>query len=265
MGRALTIIANTATVIANTATVMVPMAISVKELRRRGVDDGDIRTARIVQDAQRRTGSPVQTLGQIIDGRKPVATDPASLTERQLRKRGRIGQAALLLDQEALTDPDFIRKTQLRSLAHAAKELAHIPEPLEFDFFKGNWSVADQYYDTIRDRIHALDLPLGKRAMATAVLTEVIRWIPWEDSACSKTAADMADLLKARPKDVSEALQVLEEVGAIRRVAHGRTKQIFVNPEGAYRGKVDNHAKAVDAYKETMKKAGNVIPLRTDP
>jgi len=242
------------------------MSISAKELRRRGVSDEEMRTARILQDAQRRTGSPVKTLGQIFSGQPATQpTRPADLTERQLRKRGRIGQAALLLDQEALTDPDFIRKTQLRSLAHAAKELAHIPEPLEFDFFKGNWSVADQYYDTIRDRIHALDLPLGKRAMATAVLTEVIRWIPWEDSACSKTAADMADLLKARPKDVSEALQVLEEVGAIRRVAHGRTKQIFVNPEGAYRGKVDNHAKAVDAYKETMKKAGNVIPLRTDP
>jgi hypothetical protein len=182
-----------------------------------------------------------------------------------LRKRGRIGQAALLLDQEALTDPDFIRKTQLRSLAHAAKELANIPKPLEYDFFKGNWSVADQYYDTIRDRIHALDLPLGKRAMATAVLTEIIRWLPWQDAACSKTAAEVADLLKARPKDISEALQTLEQVGAIRRVARGRTKLIYVNPEGAYRGKVDNHAKAVDAYKETMAKSSNVIPLRVEP
>ena len=242
------------------------MSISAKELRRRGVSDEEMRTARILQDAQRRTGSPVKTLGQIFSGQPATQpTRPADLTERQLRKRGRIGQAALLLDQEALTDPDFIRKTQLRSLAHAAKELAHIPEPLEFDFFKGNWSVADQYYDVIRDRIHALDLPLGRRTTAIAVLTEIIRWVPWEDSACSKTAADIADLLKARPIDVSSALHILEEVGAIRRAVRGRTKQIFVNPEGAYRGKVDNHAKAVDAYKETMKKAGNVIPLRTEP
>jgi DNA-binding transcriptional MerR regulator len=242
------------------------MSISAKELRRRGVSDEDMRTARIIQEAQRRQGVPVKTLGQIFSGQRATEpTKPADLTERQLRKRGRIGQAALLLDQEALTDPDFIRKNQLRFLAHAAKELAHIPKPLEYDFFKGNWSVADQYYDTIRDRIHALDMPLGKRAMATAVLTEIIRWLPWQEAACSKTAAEIADLLKARPKDISEALQTLEQVGAIRRVARGRTKLIYVNPEGAYRGRVDNHAKAVDAYKETMAKAGNVIPLRGEP
>ena len=65
--------------------------------------------------------------------------------------------------------------------------------------------------------------------------------------------------------DMARSLTLLEEIGAIRRVKRGRTKVITVTPEGAYRGKVDNHAKAVDAYKETMKKAGNVIPLRTDP
>ena len=74
-------------------------------------------------------------MGRIFSGKKPPASEPADLTQRQLRKRGRIGQAALLLDQEALADPDFIRKTQLRSLAHAAKGLPNIPEPLEYDFF----------------------------------------------------------------------------------------------------------------------------------
>jgi hypothetical protein len=238
------------------------MTISAKELRRRGVDDETMRIARIVQDAQRRTGCPVRTLAQIIDGRKSPATEPANLTERQLRKRGRIGQAALLLDQEALTDPDFIRKTQLRSLAHAAKELAEIPAVVEFDFFKGNWSVADEYHDTIRDRIHALPLMLPKRSLAVMVMAEIVRWLPWQDAACSKTAAEIQDLLKVRQADVSYALKTLEEIGAIRRVARGRTKLIYVNPEGAYRGKVDNHAKAVDAYKETMTKAGNVVPIR---
>jgi hypothetical protein len=242
------------------------MSISAKELRRRGVSDQDMKTARILQDAQRRTGSPVKTLGQIFSGQKATGTTkPAELTERQLRKRGRIGQAALLLDQEALTDPDFIRKTQLRSLAHAAKELTNIPKPLEYDFFKGNWSVSNEYHDTIRDRIHALPMSAPKRTMAIAVMAEVVRWLPWQGAECSKTAGEIADLLKVRPIDVSSALQVLEQVGAIRRVARGRTKLIYINPEGAYRGKIDNHAKSVDAYKETMKKAGNVIPLRTEP
>jgi hypothetical protein len=240
------------------------MAISAKELRRRGVSGDDIRTARIVQDAQRRTGSPVHTLSQIIEGRQPVATEPANLTERQLRKRGRIGQAALLLDQEALTEADLVRQTRLRSLAHGAKELAQQPVQLEFDFFKGNWSVADEYHDTIRDRIHALPLSTARRAMAVTVMAEIIRWLPWEDAACSKTAAEIGDLLRMQVADVSRAIKTLEEVGAIRRVARGRTKLIYVNPEGAYRGNINHHAEAVDAYKKVITDAGNVVPLRAD-
>ena len=241
------------------------MAISVKELKRRGVPEQDIRTAHIVQDAQRRTGSPVQTIGQILTGRNPVATEPADLTQRQLRKRGRYGAAALLTDQEALTESDGERALKARHASAILKELAAKPQQLEFDFFKGNWSVGVEYYDTIRDRIHALDLPLGRRTMAIAVMTEVMRWLPWQDAACSKTAAEIADLLKAREIDVSSALKLLEQVGAIHRLRRGRTKQIFVNPEGAYRGPVDQHAAAVDSYKKTLADAGNVVPLRPAP
>ena len=242
------------------------MSISAKELRRRGVSDEEMRTARILQDAQRRTGSPVKTLGQIFSGQPATQpTRPADLTERQLRKRGRIGQAALLLDQEALTDPDFIRKTQLRSLAHAAKELANIPAPLEYDFFKGNRMIADEFHDAVRDRLRALNLTTAKMGSAVMVLAEICRHLPWEDHVCPRTAADLADILGMNHSDMARSLTLLEEIGAIRRVKRGRTKVITVTPEGAYRGKVDNHAKAVDAYKETMKKAGNVIPMRTDP
>ncbi len=226
--------------------------------------DGDIRTARIVQEAQRRTGSPVQTLGQIIDGRPTSTSEPASLTDRQLRKRGRYGQAALLTDQEALAEIDSERALKARHASAILKELANKPAQLEFDFFKGNWSVADEYHDTIRDRVHALPLTLPKRTMAITVMAEIVRWLPWKDAACSKTAAEIADLLKARPKDVSEALKVLEEVGAIHRVTRGRTKMIYVNPEGAYRGPIDQHAAAVDSYRKVLTDTGNVVPLRGD-
>jgi hypothetical protein len=240
------------------------MAVSAKELRRRGVPDQDIRTARIVQDAQRRTGSPVQTLGQIIDGRHPFATEPVNLTERQLRKRGRYGQAALLTDQEALQERDSDRALKARHASAILKELAAKPQQLEFDFFKGNWSVADEYHDTIRDRIHALPLSPARRAMAIMVMAEIVRWLPWQDAACSKTAAELSDLLKICQMDVSTALQVLEQVGAIRRLKRGRTKLIFVNPEGAYRGPIDQHPAAVDAYRKTLTDAGNVVPLRPE-
>jgi DNA-binding transcriptional ArsR family regulator len=230
------------------------MAISIKELRRRGCSDKDIKTAKMIQRRQREQAMsgidcPVQTLGEICGFGKPEPTAPADLTARQLRRRGRIGQAALLLDQEALDTKDLVRQTHLRKLSFEAKELAERHQQLEFDFFKGNWSVADQYHDTIRDRIHALPISAPKRTMAITVMAEIIRWIPWEEAACSKTAVEIADLLKVNVSDVSRAIKILEEVGAIHRVQRGRTKLIYVNPEGAYRGRVANHAEVVGKFK----------------
>ncbi len=238
------------------------MAISAKELRRRGVDNSDIRTARIVQDAQRRTGSPVQTLGQIIDGRQPTATEPASLTDRQLRKRGRYGAAALLTDQEALTEADSDRALKARHASAILKELAQRPKQLEFDFFKGNRMIADEFHDAVRDRLGAMNLTVAKRGTAVMVLAEICRHLPWEGHQCSKTAADLSALLKMTRHDMSDILSILEKIGAIHRVSQGRTKVITVTPEGAYRGNVNHHAGAVDAYKKTLTDAGNVIPLR---
>lgn len=155
-------------------------------------------------------------------------------------------------DQEALTEKDFVRFLKARQASAILKELAAKPVKVEYDFFKGNWSVGDEYHDTIRDRIHALPMSAPKRTMAVAIMAEIIRWLPWQDAACSKTVADIADLLKVHVSDVSRAIKTLEEAGAIHRVARGRTKQIFVNPEGAYRGRIDPHAATVDAYKQAV-------------
>ncbi len=242
------------------------MAISAKELRRRGVDNSDIRTARIVQDAQRRTGSPVQTLGQIIDGRPPAASEPASLTERQLRKRGRYGAAALLADQEALTESDGDRVLKARHASAILKELAHKPKQLEFDFFKGNRMIADEFHDAVRDRLKAVPgITVAQRTQAMAVLQEIMRWVPWEDHVCSKTATEIADILDMKRQHVAVSVQLLESICAVGRVTRGRTKVITVTPEGAYRGNVNHHAGAVDAYKKTLTDAGNVVPLRAEP
>ena len=57
-------------------------------------------------------------------------------------------------------------------------------------------------------------------------------------------------LLKGAPFTTLEsALDLLEQVGAIRRVKRGRVKIITVTPEGAFRGNVHNHAQAVERYK----------------
>lgn len=232
------------------------MALSRKELFRRGYKEQDIELASKVSSHEHRIGfapdgGPPGSVGQILGkhGTRRRKTDPVDLTPRQLRKHGRLGAAALLADQEALTEPDVVRQLEIRMTANKLKELAKKPEKLEFDFFKGNWSVAEEYHDTIRDRIHALPLTPAKRAMAIMVMAEIIRWLPWEGSACTKTAAEIQDLLKIRQADVSHAIKTLEEVGAVHRVTKGRTKLIYVNPEGAYRGNVHNHLEAVERYK----------------
>ena len=157
-------------------------------------------------------------------------------------------------------DPD--RSLKARHASAILKELAKKPVQMEFDFFKGNWSVADQYFDTILDRIQALPLSPAKRMTAIAVMAQIIRWVPWQDSSCSMTAAEIADLLKVNVPDVSCALKTLESVGAIHRVQRGRTKLIYVNPEGAYRGRIDQHAATVDAYRKAVTEGDNVIQLR---
>ena len=48
---------------------------------------------------------------------------------------------------------------------------------------------------------------------------------------------------------ISVTLHLLEHVGAIHRVKKGRTKIITVTPEGAFRGNINNHAKAVEKFK----------------
>jgi hypothetical protein len=244
------------------------MAVSAKELRRRGVSDENIRIARIVQDAQRRTGSPVNTLAQIIDGHPPAATAPECLTKRQLRKRGRYGTAAILADQEALQEADAQRALKARHASAILKELAQKPVQLEFDFFKGNRMISDEFYDAVRDRLKAVPgITVAQRAQAMTVLQEIMRWVPWEDHVCSKTATDIADILEMKRPHVSVSVQLLETIGAIHRVKRGRTKIIALNPEGAYRGNVNNHADAVDRYSKTIAKAGGaksgtVVPLR---
>ena len=125
--------------------------------------------------------------------------------------------------------------------------------------------IADEFHDAVRDRLNMQPLSVSKRATAIMVLSEVCRQLPWGDHVCPKTAAELADILKMHRGEMSDSLALLEEIGAIQRVRRGRTKVITVTPEGAYRGNVNHHAGAVDAYKKTLTDAGNVVPLRAEP
>ncbi len=239
------------------------MAVTTAELRRRGYSDDDIRLAQMTQEANRRAGAPARTLAEVLAGqqaRSRPAAPVEDLTARQLRRRGTYGQAALLVDQAALGERDPARAAQARLLGHGLKAMAERPVQLEFDFFGGgNVSLGHQYIDAVQARLMATNATPAERDAALATLLLITRHLEWQGYACTKIAADLAEMRGVKPQNMKETLALLERVGAISRVKRGRTKLITVTPEGAFRGKIDNHGEAVERYK------AEVIQLRPEP
>ena len=239
------------------------MAVTAAELRRRGYSDDDIRLAQTVREANRRAGAPSRTLAEVLAGQqaRPRPAAPVEdLTARQLRRRGTYGQAALLVDQAALGERDPARAAQARLLGHGLKAMAERPVQLEFDFFGGgNVSLGHQYIDAVQARLMATNATPAERDAALATLLLITRHLEWQGYACTKIAADLAEMRGVKPQNMKETLALLERVGAISRVKRGRTKLITVTPEGAFRGKIDNHGEAVERYK------AEVIQLRPEP
>ena len=229
--------------------------ISIQELRRMGVSQEDIDTARATQETQRRIGAPVQSIAVIVgavDPRPRGATRapnlPVSLTERALRRRGSYDQAALLLDQKALEERNPERAIRARELARGAKELGAANQ-IEFDFFGGNVSLAFQYQDAVSERLRASGQSLAKQHRALAVLWQIVRNLGWQSYECTKTAAELCEITQIKAPHMADTLKLLEDVGAIHRVKRGRTKVITVTPEGAFRGNVNEHGKTVERYR----------------
>lgn len=227
--------------------------IPIRELRQMGVSQEDIEIAKQTQAAQRRNGSPVQSIGVIVGAvqqrKKHNPNPPVSLTDRALRKRGTYDQAALLLDQQALQESSPERAMKAREAAKAAKELS-AAQQLEFDFFGGgNVSLAFQYQDAINERLRNSGRTIAQQQQAKAVLWDIVRHLGWQSYECTKTAADLCDITQIKPPNMADTLKLLEEVGAIKRVKRGRVKVITVTPEGAFRGNVNNHAQTVEKYK----------------
>ena len=227
--------------------------ISLHELRRMGVSVEDIETAKVTQLAQRRTGSPVQSIGVIVGAaeqrQRMNPNPPADLTARAMRKRGVYDQAALLLDQQALRENSPERAAMARKAALAAKELS-VSNQIEFDFFGGgNVSIAFQYQDAVTERLFAAAKTPAQAFHAQAVLWQITRNLAWQSYECTKTAADLCEVMRTDKAQMARALDLLEQVGAIRRMKRGRVKIITVTPEGAFRGNVNSHAQAVERYK----------------
>ena len=227
--------------------------IPIHELRRMGVSREDIEAAQITQEAQRRTGAPVQSIGVIVGAAKPRTrhnpNPPVSLTDRALRKRGTYDQAATLLDQQALQESSPERAVIARQAAKLAKDLS-AAQQLEFDFFGGgNVSIAFQYQDAVTERLFETAKTPAQAKEAMSILWTICRNLGWQSYECTKTAADLCEITRTKPPHMADALKLLEQVGAIHRVKRGRVKIITVTPEGAFRGNVHNHAKTVEKFR----------------
>jgi len=229
--------------------------LSIRELRQMGVPQEDIHLARQTQEAQRRmAGAKVLPLAAILGVTAPRKkrfnpNPPTSLTDRALRQRGTYDQAALLLDQQALQESSPERAVKARDLAKGAKELS-ASQQLEFDFFGGgNVSIAFQYQDAVTERLFEAAKTTAQAKEALSILWTICRHLGWQNYECAKTAANLCEITRTDKAHMARALKLLENVGAIHRVKCGRTKIITVTPEGAFRGNVNNHAKAVEKYK----------------
>lgn len=235
---------------------------SIRDLRQNGVTETDLRDAFAMQEAQRRAGAPVQPVAVIVgvqEPRKGSPKPPVDLTAPALRRRGVYDQAAFLLDQRALGETPE-RAARARMASQIAKELS-ASQQLEFDFFKGgNVSIAFQYQDAVTERLYEAAPTTTKAKEAGFILWTICRNLEWQSYECTKIASDLCEITRTKPSHMSDALDLLEQVGAIRRVKRGRAKIITVTPEGAFRGDVNNHAQAVEKYRLEVIEGGKKDP-----
>ena len=237
------------------------MALSLKELRRRGYSDDDIHLARHQQEAAKRAGAPFRTLAEVLagkPGKSRLGGVVVDISPRQLRRRGAYGQAALLADQAALAEPDPEKAERARFHAAGLAALGRAKQ-LEFDFFGGgNVSLGHQYIDAVQARLMQANATPAERDAALATLLLITRHLEWQGYTCTKIAADLAEMRGVKPQNIKNTLALLESVGAISRVKRGRTKVIAVTPEGAFRGDLGRHGDAVARY------SAEVVRLRPE-
>lgn len=225
-------------------------SMSFRELRRLGVSEEDLQSAKRLQAQQRAKGVPVLSAAVIVGLAAPrPSSNVHDFTKAALNRRGgKYDQAAFLLDQSALNEASPERAEQARNAACIAKELAASTQ-LEFDFFGGNVSIAHQYQDAVTERLRNSGQTLSSQHMALAVLWQITRYLAWQSYACEKSAADLCDITGIDKAQMSRSLDLLENVGAIRRVRQGRRKLITVTPEGAFRGNINKHGEAVERFR----------------
>jgi hypothetical protein len=226
----------------------------IRRLKQQGVADDDLQLAMATQESQRRLGSGAQSLEDILAGRaapKPrrSGVDVVPLSDRQMRRRGLPGQAALVAFQAAEHSDDPEQKRQCLKAAEILRAATRGPVQLEFNFFKENWSVSSEYLDAVMTRLQGKPHELE----AWKVLVGLMRFVDKHDPECKfGTQEKLAGYVGMRRQHVTRALSLLEAVGAIRRVKEGRGTRVYINPEGIYRGDMNKHAETVAKFAKVV-------------
>jgi len=231
----------------------------VNRLKRAGVDAETLGLAIVYQDAQKRCGVGMQSIADICAGKPPPqkrkrGADVVPLSDRQLRRRGLAGQAALILHTAAEQEQNPETAAELRRLADETRVVSQ-PVQLEFNFWRGNFSVSDHYLDAVMQRLKTSEISRGLEAKN--VLMGLMRFVGKLDPEVKIDSQDqLAEYCGMQRANVTRALAVLEQVGAIKRVKSGRRTRIYITPEGVFRGAMDKHAETVAAYANVVKMPG---------
>lgn len=106
-------------------------------------------------------------------------------------------------------------------------------------------NLGHEYWDEIQRRLVATEVSPVQQAIAQAVIAQMIRHLEFGSSRVRLTAAELSDITRMRAPQLSRILAMLEQIGAIWRVQRGRTKELHLNPEGAFRGGPGTHSAAV--------------------
>ena len=121
-------------------------------------------------------------------------------------------------------------------------------------------SFSHEFHDAVRERLKDAGVTGTRRGQVIEVLYEIIRHLRFQSFECGKVAADLCEICRIDKSNMAKILNLLEEIGAIRRVRKGRLKIIAVNPEAAYRGDVNKHGEVVELYKLKVLDGGRPDP-----
>lgn len=90
---------------------------------------------------------------------------------------------------------------------------------LVFDFFGGGKvSIAFQHQNAVNERLFEAAKAATQTKEAMSILCIIYRYLGWQSYECTKIAAELCEITQSKAPNMTRALKLLDEVGAIRPV-----------------------------------------------